>query len=122
MKVSGLVSKLGLEVLNAVPEDREIGGGYTSDLLSDVMGNAAAGSVLVTIQAHRNTVAVASLVGIVAILVCNARTVPDDMLAAAAAEGICVLRGPGSQFEYSGRLWNLVNGEARRQDGSMLPV
>ena len=85
--------------------DRPLSGGYASDLLSDVMGNAVEGMVLVTIQAHKNTVAVASLIGIAAIVVCNDRLVPDDMVAAAAAEGVAIFRTPLSQFEVSGRLW-----------------
>ena len=40
-------------------DDLEIQNGYTSDLLSDVMGNAPEDSVLITIQAHKNTIAVA---------------------------------------------------------------
>ncbi len=42
-------------------EPFEISDAYTGDLLSDVMGNAPSDSVLMTIQAHKNTVAVASL-------------------------------------------------------------
>jgi hypothetical protein len=101
-----------LEVLQGRYEDREISGAYTSDLLSDVMANAHSDSVLVTIQAHKNTVAVASLLGIAAILVCNGRPVPADMLDSAAAEGIAILRGEGSQFELSGRLWVALGGDA----------
>jgi hypothetical protein len=101
-----------LEVLQGRYEDREISGAYTSDLLSDVMANAHSDSVLVTIQAHKNTVAVASLLGIAAILVCNGRPVPADMLDSAAAEGIAILRGEGSQFEFSGRLWVALGGDA----------
>ena len=47
--------------------------GYCGDLLSDVMANAPAQSVLMTIQAHKNTIAVASLVGITALVICNGR-------------------------------------------------
>ena len=45
MKVRELVDKLGLKVLSGENGlDREIDGCYVSDLLSDVMGNADAGT------------------------------------------------------------------------------
>lgn len=112
MRIRQMAESFHLEVLQGRYEDREISGAYTSDLLSDVMANAHSDSVLVTIQAHKNTVAVASLLGIAAILVCNGRPVPADMLDSAAAEGIAILRGEGSQFELSGRLWVALGGDA----------
>jgi hypothetical protein len=48
---------------------------------------------------------VASLVGLAAIVVCNSRPLPEDMIEAAKAEGVAVLRTPSSAFEVSGRLW-----------------
>ena len=81
--------------------DAEVTTGYTSDLLSDVMGNAAEGSVLITIQAHKNTVAVSSLAGVAAIIICNNRPVPDDMLAASANEGVAVFQTAENQFNTS---------------------
>ncbi|MFT5749399.1 MAG: serine kinase of HPr protein (carbohydrate metabolism regulator), partial [Ancylomarina sp.] len=49
MKVRDIVEKLDLKVCSGEQGlDREIEGGYTSDLLSDVMGNADADQVWVT--------------------------------------------------------------------------
>lgn len=111
MRIRQLAESFKLETLQGVYEDRDIAGAYTSDLLSDVMGNARADFVLITIQAHKNTVAVASLLGLAAILVCNGRPVPEDMIGAAASEGIAILRGEASQFEFSGRLWVALGGD-----------
>ena len=62
MKVQELVDKLGLKVLaGAQGLDREIDGCYISDLLSDVMGNAMEGNIWITLQTHKNVMAVASL-------------------------------------------------------------
>ena len=91
-------------------EDREIAGAYTSDLLSDAMGRAVPEGVLITIQAHKNTVAVASLKDLCAIIVCGNRPVPDDMIAAARDEGIGIFVTPFSQFEASGILYPLLKG------------
>ena len=49
MTVRELATQLKLEVCcGAAGLDKEIKGGYTSDLLSDVMGNAREGNIWVT--------------------------------------------------------------------------
>jgi hypothetical protein len=108
MLISELEQALGIESHQSDYVDRAVGAGYTSDLLSDVMANAAAEAVLITIQAHRNTVAVASLTGIPAIVICNGRSLPEDMLEAARSEKIAVFSTDSSQFEVSGRLWTAL--------------
>ncbi len=82
-------------------EAADIDAAYTSDLLSDVMGNAPSDSLLITVQAHRNTVAVATLAGVRAVLVCNNRDVAADMLEAAEEEEIAILRTSMNQFQAS---------------------
>jgi hypothetical protein len=89
-------------------EDVPLAGAYTSDLLSDVMANAREGGALITIQAHKNTVAVATLVNISVIIVCNSRPIPEDMLEAARGEGIAVIRTKENQFAVSGKLYQLL--------------
>ncbi len=92
----------GIEALHDdVDLDTQVTSGYTSDLLSDVMANAQDGCILVTIQAHNNTVAVATLAGAVAILVCGGRPVPDDMIASAQRERIGLFRTKLNQFQTS---------------------
>jgi hypothetical protein len=58
MTVREMAARLGCEIVQDQFEDSEVAGGYTSDLLSDVMAHAKAGDVLITIQSHKNTVAV----------------------------------------------------------------
>lgn len=110
MKISQLADKLGLETLQERYEDREITGAYTSDLLSDVMANADDADLIITIQSHANTIAVASLVGAAVILVCNDRPVPDDMIDVAKREEIGILRSGENQFLISGRVYALIHG------------
>jgi hypothetical protein len=109
MYISDLGRTLGYEPVQPEYQDREVEDGYTSDLLSDVMANAASDSVLITIQAHKNTVAVASLVGISAIVVCNSRPIPDDMTEAAKQEGVAVYRTAENQFTASARVHGLLS-------------
>ena len=101
MKVDRLMEIPGTECLLPAPAGTEIVAAFTSDLLSDVMAHAAENSLLITIQAHVNTVAVASLAGIRAILACSSRPIPADMLAAARKEGIGIYRTPLNQFDAS---------------------
>ena len=69
MKVCDLVKMLNLTVFCGEEGlDTEITGGYTSDLLSDVMGHAQEGDVWVTLQTHKNVMAIASLKEIAAII------------------------------------------------------
>lgn len=79
-------------------------GGFTSDLLSDIMANAPAHSVLVTLQAHLNTLAVAALAGVHAIVLCSGRTAPPDMVAAARSEGVLLLQTNDNQYQATVKL------------------
>ena len=108
MTIRETAAALGAEILHDEFEDAKISGAYTSDLLSDVMANAKEGGVLITIQAHKNTVAVATLVNVTVIIICNSRPIPDDMLAAAKEEGIAILRVKENQFTVSGKLYGLL--------------
>lgn len=108
MKISDLSDAFGFEAVFPAKGATDIVDAYTSDLLSDVMAKAVEGSVLITIQAHKNTIAVASLIGIRAIVVCNERPVPDDMIQAARDEEIAIFRTAGTQFEVSGLLYRAL--------------
>ncbi len=105
MKLSELGPFIGAQCIQNDYTDGDIKGVYTGDLLSDILGNADEGCIIVTIQAHRNTIAVASTKDCPAVVVCNDRPVPDDMLAAAVQEHIAVFRTGRNQFEVSGMLY-----------------
>ncbi len=90
---------------------REVIGGYTSDLLSDVMGHARSGEVWITLQTHKNVAAIASLKELSAIILVKGLTPDDDMLSQASAEGIPVLGSACGSFEISGKLYQLLSGK-----------
>jgi len=110
MKISDLSALFGFEAIYPGAGEASLVDAYASDLLSDVMAKAGEDSALITIQAHKNTIAVASLVGIRAVVVCNERPVPDDMVEAAKAEEIAIYRTPKTQFEVSGLLYRELRG------------
>src|SRR5512143_1233239 len=108
MTVREVVDRLGLSVCCAGETlDREITGGYSGDLLSDVMAHSGPGEAWITIQVHVNIVAVASLKEHAAIIIVNGRTPAADTLAKAAGEKVTVLASDLSAFEISGRLHRL---------------
>ena len=108
MTIREVAAALGAEICQGEFDDTELVGAYTSDLLSDVMANAKEGGALITIQAHKNTVAVSTLVNVSVIVICNSRPLPDDMLEAAKDEGIAIIRTKENQFTVSGKLWNFL--------------
>ncbi|MGM0443823.1 MAG: iron-sulfur binding hydrogenase [Fibrobacterota bacterium] len=82
-------------------DNAQITGAYTSDLLSDVMAHAEEDSVLITIQAHKNSVAVASITGINAIIFCNGREVDTETIEAAEESQIALFQTELTQYEAS---------------------
>lgn len=82
-------------------------GGYASDLLSDVMANARDGDVWVTLQKHVNTVAVAQLKNLSAIVVVNGRQPEPDAVARANEHGVAIITTPLPAFDAVGRLYEL---------------
>jgi len=101
MKLSELIASAGFEVISPGNAACEVVAGYTSDLLSDVMAHCPEDSIFITVQNHKNSVAVSTLVGAVAILVVHDREIPKDMLDAAQAENVALLRTSKNQFEAS---------------------
>ncbi|MDG5815296.1 hypothetical protein QA601_09415 [Chitinispirillales bacterium ANBcel5] len=109
MRANQLQPELDLQKMYESDDSAEIVTGYTSDLLSDVMANAQEDSVLITIQAHVNTIAVASISGINAIIICNDRPVGDDMIEAAQKENISLYKTTMNQFTVSYKVYELLN-------------
>ena len=89
--------------------NNEIKCGYTSDLLSDVMGFAREGQVWITLQTHKNVLAIASLKELAAILLVKGNKPEDDMLEQAIDEGIPVLGTDAQTFETTGKVYQLIN-------------
>jgi len=110
MKVKELIEKLNLEaVTGGTGVDREVLGGYTSDLLSDVMGNSKEGQVWITMQTHLNVVAVAMLKDHAAIVMVAGNRPPDEVIEKAVAEGMALLCTAETAFEITGRIHSLLN-------------
>ena len=110
MKVKDIVDKLSLKVCSGKQGlDREIEGGYTSDLLSDVMGNADENHVWVTLQTHKNIMAIASLKDLAAIVLVKGYEPEEDAAAQSNEEGIPILSSEEEAFELTGKLYEIIN-------------
>ncbi len=108
MKLSEIATRLNLRAVFDTYNDVEISTAYTGDLLSDVMGHGDDECVIITIQAHKNTLAVATLKDSPAIILCNNRPVPDDMIESAKDEGVALFVTNDNQFTVSGKLYGLL--------------
>ncbi|MEJ2684442.1 MAG: hypothetical protein P8Z71_08620 [Candidatus Sulfobium sp.] len=108
MKLKELADSLSLDIKTpGVDLDREVTGGYVSDLLSDVIANARDGFLWITLQVHLNIVAVASLKGLSGIVLVNNRDPDEETLKRAVQENIPILASTLPTFELVGRLYSL---------------
>jgi len=79
MKLSELAGKLELKAVNTL-FDKDLTGVYISDMVSDVIANAQAGNLLVTLQVHTNVIAAANLVDIASIVIAQGKEPPEDVV------------------------------------------
>lgn len=109
MTILQLVEALQLQVYSGSKGlDKNITGGYISDLLSDVMGSAKEGQVWITLQTHKNVMAIASLKDLSAVILVKGLKPDTDTIAQSDKEGIPVLGTKDQTFEMSGKLYNLI--------------
>jgi len=109
MKVKEVTEKLGLQVhCGANGLNKEVTGGYVSDLLSDVMGNADAGQIWITLQTHKNVMAIASLKDLAGVVLVTDHKPDLDTEAQSNEEGIPMLGTSLSAFEIAGKLYELL--------------
>lgn len=109
MQVKDIVEKLGLKIFSGSEGlSREITGGYTSDLLSDVMGHADANHIWVTLQTHKNIMAIASLKDLAAIVIVKGFSPEQDAVDQSDMEEIPILGTEAEAFEITGQLYKLL--------------
>ena len=107
MNVQDLVSPLGLTVVTDGGLDRAIVGGYASDLLSCVMSKAQPGFVWVTLQAHPNVVAVASMLDLACVIITEGVRADMETASRAQENGVTLLGSPDTTFAVVSKLARL---------------
>jgi serine kinase of HPr protein (carbohydrate metabolism regulator) len=110
MKLKEIVEKLQLKVLAGQDKlDTEVTGGYTSDLLSDVMANSKAKNLWITLQTHQNIIAVAKLRDLAGIIIINNRKPDEETLQKAKEENVPLLCTGEIAFKITGKLYDLIS-------------
>ena len=89
--------------------DREIDGCYISDLLSDVMGNAMEGNIWITLQTHKNVMAVASLKELACIILVKNLMPNDETIEQSNDEDLPILQTSLPTYEIAGLVYNLLH-------------
>jgi BioD-like phosphotransacetylase family protein len=108
MTLDEIAANLALPVRTAPHRlEVEVTGGYASDLLSRVMAKARRGNLWVTIQAHPNIVAVASLLELAGIIVAEDVELDSVTIEKANEEGVPILTTEHSTFTIVARLVQL---------------
>ena len=108
IKLSDIVKSYDLKVeCSKNSLDREIKGGYASDLLSDVMAHSKKGDIWITLQGHPNIVAVAMLKELAGIIIVNGREPEQETIKKAEAEGLPIMTSKLPAFELVGKLYDL---------------
>ena len=109
MTLQEIITKLNLKVFTTPRDFSAITpkGGYASDLLSCVMAGAQPDNVWVTLQAHMNVVAVASLREVAAVIITEGAQPEADVIAKADEQGVILLSTSQPSYEVIGRLWEM---------------
>ncbi len=103
-----VINSLNLQLVTHTGDmQTEVTGGYASDLLSNVMGQAEPGMVWVTMQGHKNVAAVASLIGLAAVIVAGGAPVEEDTLKKADANNINIAVTSLPAYVVAGQLYAL---------------
>lgn len=106
--VREMIDALELTVVSAGGAlDEPLTGGYVSDLLSHVMGQAKVGQVWITMQGHQNIVAVASLIGLGAVIVAGGIEPEEQTIAKANEQEVVLCKTKLPTYEVTGRLYQL---------------
>lgn len=108
MVLKEIIEKLGLEVRGKFDNlGRQINKGYASDLLSDVLANTEKGDLWITLQIHKNIVAVAGMKELSGIILINSREPEKETIEKAEIENMPILVSKLPAFELIGRLYAL---------------
>ncbi len=104
MTVRELVEKAGFTAVSLPDGDRQLDGVYIGDLLSWVMGRAAADNVWITIMSNQNIVAVATLADVACIVLAEGVTPDEGVAELAQQKGINLLQSNTPAYETAMRI------------------
>ncbi|HPC84206.1 MAG TPA: DRTGG domain-containing protein [Thermoanaerobaculaceae bacterium] len=106
MKLQEIADKLELTGLTPV-FDKDVSGVYISDMVSDVIANAKAGNLLVTVQVHANVLAAANLVDVAAIILAQGKQPAEDIVRMAAKHEIAIFTTALNRWQVATKLYEI---------------
>ncbi len=86
---------------------RELTGGFVGDVLSHVMANVKPGYVWITVQTHENVIAIASLLDVACVVVCQRELAPETCRRAV-DQGTTLLWSDQDAFGVAGRIYPVL--------------
>jgi predicted transcriptional regulator len=104
MTTKVLAERLELKGLTKVFE-KPVTGVYISDMVSDVIANARAGNVLITLQVHNNVIAAANLVDMSAIVLTRGRVPAPEAVTLAEKAEISIFSTALDSWQVATRLY-----------------
>ena len=105
MNLRELVKRLNLKVFSCENLlEKEFEGVYVCDLLSDVLGNAKPKQIWITLQTHKNILAIAQLKELSAIILVKGLEPNQDTILKAEEEKIILLGSEKETFDLAGDL------------------
>ncbi len=109
MNLQEIIAKLNLTVLTHPKAFSSVHptGGYASDLLSCVIAGAKPGNIWLTIQAHNNIVAIASLNDLAAIIITENASLDPVVIEKANEQGVTLLVARENTYQLAGELWEM---------------
>ena len=109
MTLEDIITKLDLTVLTASQNFGTItpDGGYVSDLLSCVVAGAQPGNLWITLQAHMNVVAVASLREVSAVIITENAQPDAAVIEKANQQEVVLLSTKEPSYQVVGKLWEM---------------
>ena len=110
MNLQDIITKLGLTKLTSAESDLSLikpACGYASDLLSCVMAGAPKKSIWITLQAHGNIIAVATLLDLSAVIITEGAIPDETTIEKANEEGVVLLSTSLPTYAVVGQLWEM---------------
>lgn len=115
MKVSDVITVLEGKLVVGDELDRVIGGVVANDLMSDVLLSETDDVLLLTSLASDQAVRTANLVGAAAVVVHNAKPIPESMCSVAKVLGMTLISSPLSKYDACVKIFLAREAEAGRR-------
>lgn len=95
----------GTLLAGSLDNSRQIKGGCSADLMSDVLASVQPGAVLLTGLCNPQVIRTSQMSDVAAIVFVRGKTPPEQTISLAEEEEIPLISSPYGMFELSGRLY-----------------